>query len=321
MLEFSTSKTCRAFIGFRWQSRLDSMVTCHLLIIFTFLISSSSKSFSATTDGPRIPSEASTSKTSPEIVKDFGLISERLRAIESRLDREGNAFGQIIEAQRQIGIQTIEAQRRYADYITLGVGAVVFVLGAFGITQVSRLTKYVNQAKKEAGSVTELRQEAARNELDVKALIAVTRVMSRIWQSDQAAEVGNQAQKERWASEALQELHEAERLGNLRRSPALRLEKGKALKRLKNYPEALVEANMACELARQEGNKFDEARGHYNSACYLALSGQLENEAIERLKQAIHLSPVFKTFAENDKDLDSLRNLPAFKTLVSLRDF
>lgn len=239
-------------------------------------------------------------------------LDERVRYLEHRVDDELNHRQEqskiIIDAQRDLGKQTIEAQTQYITIISIAIG----VLTLAGFTGVGRLWKYSELAKREAGSITELRQEASRNQINVKALVAVTRVMSKIWQSDMA---NSSEEKLRNAKKALAELEEAERLMGIR-SAALLLEKGRALKRLERYRDALTQADRACDLAITEENKFDEARAHYNAACYEALLNNTES-SLKRLEQAIKISSAFKVFAVTDEDLKSVRGESEFTRLTN----
>jgi tetratricopeptide (TPR) repeat protein len=53
----------------------------------------------------------------------------------------------------------------------------------------------------------------------------------------------------------------------------------------------------------------------YNLACYYALDGKLDI-AIETLKDALKLNPELLTWSKQDNDLDSLRDLSAFQSLM-----
>lgn len=54
----------------------------------------------------------------------------------------------------------------------------------------------------------------------------------------------------------------------------------------------------------------------YNLACYYALHGQQSN-AVAELRLALPKRPDLKAFAREDHDLDSLRDDPAFKSLLA----
>lgn len=62
----------------------------------------------------------------------------------------------------------------------------------------------------------------------------------------------------------------------------------------------------------------DNWRGttYYNLGCILALTGQTE-QAIERVREALRLSPGMAEWAQQDSDLDSLRDEPAFQALFA----
>jgi tetratricopeptide (TPR) repeat protein len=53
----------------------------------------------------------------------------------------------------------------------------------------------------------------------------------------------------------------------------------------------------------------------YNLACCESLAGRT-TDAIDHLRQAIERSEQFRTYAKDDSDFDSIRDLPAFKELV-----
>jgi tetratricopeptide (TPR) repeat protein len=53
----------------------------------------------------------------------------------------------------------------------------------------------------------------------------------------------------------------------------------------------------------------------YNLACYYALDGK-QDIAIETLKDALKLNPELLTWSKQDNDLDSLRDLSAFQSLM-----
>lgn len=55
----------------------------------------------------------------------------------------------------------------------------------------------------------------------------------------------------------------------------------------------------------------DAWQGHYNLACFEALTGNREG-AIAELKRAIELDPAAKEYAANDSDFDPLRDDPEF---------
>lgn len=53
----------------------------------------------------------------------------------------------------------------------------------------------------------------------------------------------------------------------------------------------------------------------YNLACCESLTGQ-KTEALEHLGKAIELAEMFRDYAQNDSDLDAVRDEPAFKELM-----
>jgi hypothetical protein len=57
---------------------------------------------------------------------------------------------------------------------------------------------------------------------------------------------------------------------------------------------------------------------HYNMACYRAVQ-QREEEAIELLKNALHLDPKLKVLAKAEPDFVELRRTPAFQELLNGR--
>jgi tetratricopeptide (TPR) repeat protein len=252
-----------------------------------------------------------TSAASKESTRDLTSLNEHVRYLDQRVDEEIKHMQEqskiVMDAQRDLGKQTIEAQTLYINIISIAIG----ILTLAGFAGVGRLWKYSERARKEAGSITELRQEASRNQINVKALVAVTRVMSKIWESDMAQ---TPLEKMRHANKALVELEEAERLMGVR-SAELLLEKGRALKRMNRYRDALTQADKACDLAISEDNRFDEARAHYNAACYEALLNNTEG-SLKRLEQAINISSAFKLFATTDDDLKSVQGEADFMRLT-----
>jgi tetratricopeptide (TPR) repeat protein len=61
-----------------------------------------------------------------------------------------------------------------------------------------------------------------------------------------------------------------------------------------------------------------DALAHYNMACYRAVQHRQE-EAIELLKNALHLNPKLKVLAKAETDFTGLRDLPAFQKLLGSR--
>jgi tetratricopeptide (TPR) repeat protein len=61
-----------------------------------------------------------------------------------------------------------------------------------------------------------------------------------------------------------------------------------------------------------------DALAHFNMACYRAVQNR-PLEAIELLKNAIHLDPKLKALARSEPDLDPLRSLPEFQRLLEER--
>ena len=57
---------------------------------------------------------------------------------------------------------------------------------------------------------------------------------------------------------------------------------------------------------------------HYNMACYRAVQ-QREQEALELLKNALHLDPKLKVLARAEPDFANLRRTPAFQKLLNGR--
>jgi len=55
----------------------------------------------------------------------------------------------------------------------------------------------------------------------------------------------------------------------------------------------------------------------YNLACHYALAGE-KDKAITTLGQAFHLNPGLIEWSTHDSDLDSVRNEPAFQSLVEV---
>lgn len=58
-----------------------------------------------------------------------------------------------------------------------------------------------------------------------------------------------------------------------------------------------------------------DALAHFNMACYRAVQ-QRPREALELLRDALHLDPKLKPLARAEPDLESLRPLPEFQQLV-----
>ena len=54
----------------------------------------------------------------------------------------------------------------------------------------------------------------------------------------------------------------------------------------------------------------------YNLACCESLAGRTDG-AVEHLRRAIEMSPRFRTFAQDDSDLDAIRNDPAVEQLLA----
>ena len=79
-------------------------------------------------------------------------------------------------------------------------------------------------------------------------------------------------------------------------------------KRLDDLPGAI--ACMERLLARTHRSPV----GHFNLACYLALSGQKER-ALEELSVACGLDPRFRDHLEEEQDLNALRDDPRFDAL------
>ena len=61
-----------------------------------------------------------------------------------------------------------------------------------------------------------------------------------------------------------------------------------------------------------------DALAHYNMACYRAVQHRPE-EAIELLKNALHLDPKLKALARAEPDFAGLREVPAFQKLFGSR--
>jgi len=59
-----------------------------------------------------------------------------------------------------------------------------------------------------------------------------------------------------------------------------------------------------------------DALAHFNMACYRAAQ-QRTIEALELLRQALHLDPKLCSLARAERDFDSLRDLPAFRALLT----
>jgi tetratricopeptide (TPR) repeat protein len=61
-----------------------------------------------------------------------------------------------------------------------------------------------------------------------------------------------------------------------------------------------------------------DALAHYNMACYRAVQ-QREPEALELLKNALHLDPKLKALAKAEPDFADLRETPAFQEVLKGR--
>ena len=57
------------------------------------------------------------------------------------------------------------------------------------------------------------------------------------------------------------------------------------------------------------------AIGHFNLGCYLALQGE-SARAIDEVTLACGIDPSFRKLLEEETDLDSLRSLPDFRSLI-----
>lgn len=57
------------------------------------------------------------------------------------------------------------------------------------------------------------------------------------------------------------------------------------------------------------------AIGHFNLGCYLALLGET-GRALDEVTLACGIDPEFRTLLDDEADLDSLRNLPDFRSLI-----
>jgi tetratricopeptide (TPR) repeat protein len=61
-----------------------------------------------------------------------------------------------------------------------------------------------------------------------------------------------------------------------------------------------------------------DALAHYNMACYRAVQNR-EQEALELLKNALHLNPKLRVLAKAEPDFAGLREVPAFQKLLGSR--
>jgi len=61
-----------------------------------------------------------------------------------------------------------------------------------------------------------------------------------------------------------------------------------------------------------------DALAHYNMACYRAVQHR-QAEALELLKNAVHLDPKLKVIAKSEPDFAQLRDTPQFQKLVNGR--
>jgi uncharacterized Ntn-hydrolase superfamily protein len=87
------------------------------------------------------------------------------------------------------------------------------------------------------------------------------------------------------------------------------LETAAQLYRNNDLDGAVNEARLSVKL----GPKMPET--YYDLACYLSLSGQLD-EAMQNITKAINMAPNFKVMAASDSDLKALRERPDFKELI-----
>jgi tetratricopeptide (TPR) repeat protein len=61
-----------------------------------------------------------------------------------------------------------------------------------------------------------------------------------------------------------------------------------------------------------------DALAHYNMACYRAVQHR-QVEALELLKNAVHLDPKLRAIARSEQDFEQLRDTPTFQKLVNGR--
>ena len=96
------------------------------------------------------------------------------------------------------------------------------------------------------------------------------------------------------------------------------IEKGRSLKRLGKYQDALLAIDDALG---NRPNKTQRAIALYNRACYKTLLGNPVDEILSDLQNAINESPVLRVEAKKDPDLLSrLENEDRFKKLVKQPD-
>jgi tetratricopeptide (TPR) repeat protein len=87
------------------------------------------------------------------------------------------------------------------------------------------------------------------------------------------------------------------------------VEQGRALKRLNRWQEALASVEKALKIDPEK------AEALYNRACYGALLGRKADAIAPDLRKAFALRPKLRELADDDHDLDSVRNEPEIKNL------
>ena len=77
-----------------------------------------------------------------------------------------------------------------------------------------------------------------------------------------------------------------------------------------------MQARILEEMSSLEDSQSWHGTNLYNDACYEALFGDKE-QAVEILEKALSLNPELREWSKQDSDLDSLREMKAFKAIYS----
>ena len=264
--------------------------------------------------------------------KTLAELNSVVKSLDQRSSHDFELFKEINNATIRAHEKTLSTITIVGSFVSLCITVIGLALGILGFKEFNRLKETANKAKQisekaqeSAQSITEtwntlktereaVGRQADRVTIDIRALEAVTRAMTRIWESDMADDPKRKKQK---AHEALVELEIAEQLAG-EPSAALLLEKGKAYKRLSQLDKAFQVVQQASELAKKNKDRFSEARSYYNGACYLMLTGEKhKQEVLKLLQSALAVSGSYRVFAGQDPDLKLLWEDEAFKLLIA----